>query len=71
MHDSEEGMSWKRKTHLEFKVTQSVSFFLLPFHVIGAFPPVELLSGHQQKMVVVLGSSWWKCMKGTAENGIQ
>lgn len=67
MQDNVEGMSWKYKTHLEFKCIQPVNFFFLPFHDVFEFSPVELLSGHQQKMVDVLGSSEWKCVKGTAE----
>lgn len=49
MHDSEEGMSWKCKTHLEFNDIQPVRIGFLAFYDTGAFPPVELLSGHKRE----------------------
>lgn len=73
MHNSEEGMSWERKTHLEFNDAQTVSCCSLLFHY-KMKPFLQLscpLATSEMMVVVAWGGSLWKCVKRAAENDIQ
>lgn len=61
MHGTEEGMSWKSKTHLEFNDIQPVSipFFSLSM-VLMHFLQWSCSVATSETTMVILGGSWWK-----------